>query len=95
MNNHEDVAIYTAFEDFTATDIAEAEKNLMRAILKSAMEDVRKAGDAGREARRYLTSNDDSYLYSFISVCRHLDLCHTTIRTVVGLVDGVDLLRNR
>lgn len=91
MINQDDVAIFTAFDDHVAMDIAEAEKNLMRAILKSAMEDVRKTGDPGKEARRYLMSNDDGYLYSFTSVCKHLDLCPKTIRTVVGLVDGVNL----
>ena len=94
MTNQDDVAIFTAFEDYTATDIAEAEKNLMRAILKSAMEDIQKTGDPGKEARRYLTSNDETYLYSFISVCRQLDLCPKTIRTVVGLVQGVALQKD-
>lgn len=86
-----DVAIYTAYEDHKASDIAEPEKNLMRAVLRTAMEDIRKRGEPYREARRYLLSNDDFYLYSFLSVCHHLNLCPRTVRTIVGLTTGADL----
>ena len=92
MRKEEDVAIHTPYDDFKALDIAEAEKNLMRAILKSALDDYDKSGDPGKEARRYIDSNDDSYLYSFLCVCRHLELCPKTIRTVVGLVPGIQIL---
>ena len=85
MRKDDDVAIYTAYDDHKSLDLAEAEKNLMRAILKSAMDDYNKSGDPGKEARRYINSNDDSYLYSFLSVCRHLGLCSDTIRTVSKL----------
>jgi hypothetical protein len=84
---NKDTAIYTAYDDFQGIDSAEAEKNLMRAILKSAMDDIRKHGEAAREALHYFLSEEDYYLYSFLSVCRHLGLCHKTIRTVVGLLD--------
>ena len=79
------VVVFTAFEDFSAPDSAEAERNLMRAILRSAMDDMRKRGEPYRDARRYLMSNDNYYLYSFMSVCQHLDLCPKTIRRLVGL----------
>ena len=85
---NKDTAIYTAYDDFQGLDSAEAEKNLMRAILKSAMDDIRKHGEASREALNYFLSEEDFYLYSFLSVCRHLGLCHRTIRTVVGLFDS-------
>ena len=49
------------------------------------MEDMRKQGEAYRDARRYFMSNDDFYVYSFLSICYHLDLCPRTIRTVLGL----------
>ena len=83
-----DIAIYTAYDDFKGIDSAEAEKNLMRALIKSAMDDMRKTGEASREAIRYFQSNEDYYLFSFLSVCRHLELCPRTIRAVVGLMGG-------
>ncbi|MFN8389361.1 MAG: hypothetical protein U0136_03635 [Bdellovibrionota bacterium] len=82
-----ETAIFIAHEDYNKRDVAEAEKNLMRAILQTAMEDIRKKGEVYRDARRYFTSKDEYYLYSFLSICYHLDLCHRTIRTVIGLGD--------
>lgn len=85
---NQDTPVFTAYEDFNPLDIAEPEKNLMRAVLKSAMEDVRKRGEPYRDARRYLMSNDELYLFSFLSVCYHLNLCPKTIRRVLGLLES-------
>lgn len=80
-----DTSLFVAYEEHEGFDVAEAEKNLMRAILKSAMEDIRKKGEPHRDARRYLLSEEEHYLYSFKSVCYHLNLCPKTIRRVLGL----------
>ena len=89
-----ETAIYTAYDDHQGKDSAEAEKNLMRAILQSAMEDIRKRGEPYRDARRYFLSRDDYYLFSFLSVCHHLDLCPRTIRTLIGLSNGGQIERS-
>lgn len=81
----QDTHTFVAYEEYDSYDIAEAEKNLMRAILKSAMDDIRKTGEPHRDARRYLMSDENQYLYSFRSVCYHLNLCPKTIRRVLGL----------
>lgn len=78
-------AIETAFDDHVGFDISEPERNLMRAVLRSAMEDVKKNGEAHRDAMRFLNSDDDGYLYSFASICNHLNICPRTIRRVLGL----------
>ena len=88
--NKTETAIFVAHDDYNKRDEAESEKNLMRAILQSAMEDIRKKGEAHRDARRYFSSKDDFYLYSFLSVCYHLDLCPRTIQTVIGLQENRD-----
>lgn len=85
-----DTAIYVAYEDHRWLDTAEAERNLMRAILKSAMDDMNKRGEALREARLFFLCEDESYLFSFHSICRHLALCPHTIRELIG-VRPVDL----
>ena len=87
LDERRDIPVFTAYEDFEVHDIAVAEKNLMRAILRSAMDDIKKNGEPYRDARRYLMSNDERYLFSFVSVCRHLDLCPRTIRRVLGLIE--------
>ena len=81
----DDTAIYTAYDDHKELDLAEPERNLMRAILKSAMDDMTKKGEALRDAMLFFNNPDDSYLFSFKSICSHLDLCPLTIRFLVGL----------
>ncbi len=85
-----DTAIFTAFEDFDVHDKALPERNLMRAILRGVLEDIKKTGEPFREARNYILSDDDSYVFSFVSVCSHLGLCPRTIRRVVGIMRGED-----
>jgi len=80
-----ETAIFIAHDDFRRRDVAEAERNLMRAVLQTAMEDISKKGEAYNDARRYFSSKDDYYLYSFLSICYHLDLCPRTIQTIMGL----------
>ena len=80
-----ETAIETAFDDHVGFDVSEPERNLMRAVLRSAMEDVKKNGEAHRDALRFLNSDDDGYLYSFASICNHLNICPRTIRRVLGL----------
>jgi len=86
MRVRSDTAIYTAFDDFEGFDSAEPERNLMRAILRGVLDDSRRTGEAYRDARQYLLSEDESYLYSFLSICHHLNLCSRTIRRVCGVV---------
>jgi len=86
VNGKAETAVETAYDDFIQRDPAIAERNLMRAILQTAFEDVRKRGDQYRLARQYLLSNDDSYLYSFRCICYHLNLCPHTIRMRLGIL---------
>ncbi len=82
-----ETAIFTAFDDHSSFDGSEPEKNLMRAILRTAMEDISKGGTAHRDARNYFLSREDNYLFSFASVCNHLNLCQRTILTLCGLLE--------
>ena len=86
MANKPETAIYTAYDDFKQIDHALPERNLMRAMLTLAMDDIRAGGDRARDASRYILEERDDYLYSFISICNHLELCPRTIRRVLGLI---------
>jgi len=81
----DETPVHTAYEDHRPFDASEPERNLMRAILRGAMEDTQKTGELLRQATQYLNSNDSHYLYSFMSICSHLELCPKTIRKVCGL----------
>ncbi len=85
-----ETAIFVAHDDYQRRDIAEAEKNLMRAVLRTAMDDLQKKGEVYRDARRFFLSREEYYLYSFMSICYHLDLCPKTIYTIIGLVAEAD-----
>ncbi len=90
MSLTSDSAVHVAYDDHVSHDPATPERNLMRAILKIAMDDLRKSGELHRDARAYVLSNDDDYLYSFISICAHLNVCPHTIRKICGLAQGWD-----
>jgi hypothetical protein len=85
-----DSAIYSAFEDHVNKDPALGERNLMRAILRTAFEDLTKRGEAYRLARMFLISEDTTYVYSFRSICNSLNLCPVTIRARLGLHKSSD-----
>ncbi len=83
-----ETAIFVAFDEFMQFDASQPEKTLMAAVLKSALDDLCKKGQAGRTAKEYLLSSEREYLYSFSNVCLHLGLCPKTVRTVLGLRGG-------
>lgn len=80
-----DSAIYTAFEEHIQYDYSEPEKNLMRAILRTAIEDFERKDNGYANAIRFFTSRDDQYVYSFRNICNHLNLCAETILRVTGI----------
>jgi len=79
--------IYTAYEEYLPHDPAAPEKNLLRAILLSAMLDLRKPGDASRRAAEYFLSPEDDYIFSFNAVCDYLNIDPDRILMVTGLQD--------
>ena len=79
-------AIHTAYDDHKPLDVSEPEKNLMRAILNSAIDDMAKSEAAKTQAKSYFLSQDEEYVYSFQSICTHLDLCDKTVLELVGLM---------
>jgi hypothetical protein len=93
VNSRADTAVETAFDDHVQRDPAIAERNLMRAILRTAFEDIKKRGESYRLARQFFLSNDEFYLFSFKSICYHLNLCPHTIRNRLRLIRDSELER--
>jgi hypothetical protein len=68
---------------------AEPEKDLALGVLKQAAHDLRRFRSATRGVRRelyvdahdWVTSNDFSWPYSFVNVCKLLDVCPEVVRT--------------
>lgn len=70
----EDIALHAAFDDVVPYDPAMPERNLLRAILLNALSDLRKPGEPHREAAMFFLNTDEDYLFSFQSICNHLDI---------------------
>ena len=78
-------AIFTAYDDSEAPELATPERNLLRAVLLNAISDMNRDGEFSRKARDYFTSKEDDYLFSFQSVCSFLNINPHHILIIVGL----------
>ena len=81
-------AIHQAFEELEPADPSNPEKELLRAILVSALSDVKKNGDDKRKATEFFLSPDDDYVFSFLSICDYLRLDPKKMLVVAGLDKG-------
>ena len=86
--DEKDTAIYVAYEDWDLIDTAAAEKDLLRAVLLGAMQDLRKNGDFAKKAREYFLSPENDYIFSFRSICHLLDIDRSKVLRVVGLLNS-------
>ena len=82
-NKH--TAIFTAFDELLPHDPAETERNLLRAILMSALSDLDRPGEARRRAEQYFLSREEDYIFSFRSICTYLNIDADRILTVSGI----------
>jgi len=82
-------AIYVAYEDRKPKDSALPEKNLLRAVLLTAMNDLKRNGETAQKAMEYFLSPEEDYIFSFRSVCNYLDIDAKRILRVTGLLEHV------
>lgn len=87
MREDRNTAIFIAYEDHQETELAVPERELLRAILRSALLDVRRAKSAEelRKAKIYLLDGDEDYIFSFRSICQFLNLVPERIIEALGL----------
>lgn len=78
-------AIFTAFDDSEAPELATPERNLLRAVLLNAISDMNRDGEFSRKARDYFLNKEEDYLFSFQSVCGFLNINPHHILILVGL----------
>jgi len=87
--NDKDIALFAAYEDIIPWDASTPEKNLLRAMLITAMADYRKKGKIHRLAFEYFTNTSESYPFSFRCVCRTLDVNPEDILRRIGLLESL------
>ncbi|MDZ4784874.1 MAG: hypothetical protein SGJ02_02245 [bacterium] len=80
------VAIFTAFEDMIPWDAANPERNLLRAMLITAMHDIRKKGKVQKLAFEYFQNLDETYPFSFLSICNYLGVDSNSVLESIGLL---------
>lgn len=87
MREDRNTAIFVAYEDHQETELAVPERELLRAILRSALIDVKKAKSEEelRKALHYVLSGDEDYIFSFRSICQFLNLVPERIIEALGL----------
>ncbi|RMG43617.1 MAG: hypothetical protein D6719_03515 [Candidatus Dadabacteria bacterium] len=80
-----DTAIFTAYEEEGPFDSSVPEKNLLKAILLSAIADLKKTGETRKKATEFFLSEEDDYIFSFKSICSYLNVDPEIILMVAGL----------
>ena len=73
--------IFTEKEDKTI-----AERRLMRALLDSAIEDLKEEGESYKSALKFFLSKNEQYAFSFRNICRELTLDPKQIFLVLGFL---------
>ena len=82
-----DTAIYTAYDGERPWDPAAPEKNLLKALLITALADAQKKGAVRKAALEFFLSEDEDYIFSFRSVCAHLDVDPEMILAQIDVSD--------
>jgi len=85
VKDKKNTAIYVAYEDFDPFDPACPEKNLLFAILSSALVDLEKSGEARKRAVEFFLSPENDYIFSFRAICSYLNVDPGKILLVKGL----------
>jgi len=89
--NDKHIAVFTAYEDTAPWDPSNPEKNLLRAMLVTAMADIKKKGKVQRLALEYFSNEDDTYPFSFRSICNFLDIDPKDILRSLGLTEEMPI----
>ncbi len=76
---------YVGFEELEPFDPSQPEKELLRAILVTALNDVKRGGDDRRRATEFFLSPEDDYIFSFLAICDYLKIDHKRVLKVTGL----------
>lgn len=86
MTDDKQTIIFVADDDFELFDPSYPEKDLLRAVLLNAIDDLDHNGLEGKRALDFFLSPDhEDYLFSFRSICNHLDLDPNTLLRQIGL----------
>ena len=76
-------------------DFSEPEKELMLAILKSAVTDLEKGDKASMlKAKRFFLNQENDYIFSFLSICELLSVTPGKIIEETGLANDTEFMHS-
>lgn len=82
--------VLVAYED-EIFDPVRPEKNLLLAILVSALNDLTKKGRLSRQAQEFFLNEESDYIFSFKAICDQLELDPKQVLLVTGLISGHEI----
>lgn len=82
--------VLIGFDGEEPFDVVVPEKNLLRAVLMSALNDLKQDGELGRKATEFFLSRDEEYIFSFRAICDFLSVDPKRILRVAGLAPKVN-----
>lgn len=85
MSSDEKTTVILAAYEEEAGDPIRPEKNLLLAILVSAMNDLKNKGRVGRQAQEFFLNDDQEYIFSFRAICEQLEVSPDKILMVTGI----------
>lgn len=83
--DEKNVTIHAAYDDVEPHDPIRPEKNLLLAVLLSAMSDLKQDGDVKRKACEFFLDREEDYLFSFRSICDYLSIDPDKVLVVTGI----------
>ncbi|MCA9748966.1 MAG: hypothetical protein KC414_07655 [Romboutsia sp.] len=94
MKNKRETSIFVAYDEFEPYDESQSEKFLLKAVLNSAISEVVRDGLKAKDAIRYFLDTDEEYLFSFRSICEHLNISPKQVLIISGLYDNPEFMNS-
>ncbi len=94
MSKNRETLIISIDDDFYPSDPVSSERDLLKAVLSSAISDLEKEGYIAKEAVRFFLNPDSEYIFSFRSICEYLKIPPEQVLESTGLVDNPEFMNS-
>lgn len=94
MSKNRETLIISIDDDNYPSDPVSSERDLLKAVLFSAISDLEKEGYVAKDALRFFLNPDSEYIFSFRSICEYLKIPPEHILESTGLVDNPEFMNS-
>ncbi len=94
MSKNKETLIISIDDDIYPSDPVGSERDLLKAVLFSAISDLEKEGYVAKEALRFFLNPDSEYVFSFRSICEYLRIPPEHVLESTGLVDNPEFMNS-